>query len=79
LVLHKEVDFEEYDQLFKSFWTATESYKLRNGFRKLGWDTEQPIEFWFAKNVCLTLIKEVDQFKNLTEPRELVSKLTWRT
>lgn len=78
LILGKKVDFHEYDQLFKAFWTPTESYKLCHGFRMSGWNAEQPIELWLTENVCMTLINEVDKFKPLAGKRNLVSKLTWR-
>jgi hypothetical protein len=77
LVNKQDVYFDNYDQLFKAFWTPTESYKLCNGFKKLGWDTNRPIEFWLAENVCISLTNEVDSFKRLTAKRGLVSRLSW--
>ena len=78
LILNKDVEFADYDQPFKSFWTATESYKLCDGFRKLGWDPIRPIEFWLAENVCLTLINEVESFKGVSIRGRHSSQLKWR-
>lgn len=72
-------NLNSYDDLFKAFWTPTESFILCDGFRKLGWDPKQSIEFWLAENVCIALVNEVEQFKHLTEKHGLVSKLTWKT
>ena len=79
LINDADVIFNSYDELFKAFWTPTESYVLCDGFKKLGWDAKRPIEFWLAENICVTLINEVDSFKRLTEKRGLVGHLPWRT
>lgn len=79
LINDTDVTFDSYNELFKAFWTPTESYRLCDGFKKLGWDAKRPIEFWLAENICVTLINEVDSFGRLTEKQGLVSKLIWRT
>ena len=56
--------FENYDELFKAFWQPTISFKLCNGFRKLGWNPDLDIEFWLAKHICAYLIKHLDMFSN---------------
>jgi hypothetical protein len=73
-----DITFDNYDQLFKAFWTPTESYRLCDGFKKLGWDTKQSIEFWLAENICVTLVNNVDSFKRSTKKQGLVSQLPWR-
>lgn len=79
LVFEKEVDFDDYNELFKSFWTPTESYKLCDGFKKLGWDVKRPIEFWLTENICKTLINEVSSFKTLRSGQQHDTQLKWRT
>ena len=73
-----DVTFDSHDELFKAFWTPTESYILCDGFQKLGWDAKRPIEFWLAENICLLLINEIYRFKRLAEKRGLVSQLKWK-
>ena len=55
-------DFETPSELFKAFWTPTESYKLCEGFTKFSWPPNSPIEFWLAENICFLLIGNVDQY-----------------
>ena len=55
-------EFDTYTDLFKAFWTPTQSYKLCEGFSKVGWIPNSPIEFWLAKNICLTLIENIQQY-----------------
>ncbi len=67
-------DFVEYSELFKSFWSPTQSFKLCNGFLKMGWDPAESIEFWLAEQVCNLLIKHIPEYsQNRTE--NLESKL----
>ncbi len=73
----KDVDFENHDELFKAFWTPTQSFKLCDGFKKIGWDAEAPIEFWLTENICRTLINEVDKFKKLHAGQRLTTPLKW--
>jgi len=56
-------DFENYDELFKTFWTPTESYVFGEGFSKLGWNPNTAIEFWLAEVMCSVLIEKYDQFE----------------
>lgn len=53
-------DFESYDDVFKAFWTPTQSYIYCEGFSKLGWTPESPIDFWLAENICLLLIENLE-------------------
>ena len=55
-------DFETPSDLFKAFWTPTESYKLCEGFSKLSWTPNSPIEYWLAENICFNLIDNFDQY-----------------
>jgi hypothetical protein len=74
----KDEDFENQDELFKTFWTPTESYMLCDGFKKLGWDTKTPIEFWLAENICRTIINETSEFKRFYSGQRLSTPLQWR-
>jgi hypothetical protein len=62
-------DFNNYDELFKAFWTPTESYMLCNGFKNSGWKPEvEPIEFWLTERIISILIKfrpEYSKFKKI--------------
>ena len=78
-VFERDVDFDDHEDVFKAFWTPTESFKLCDGFRKTGWDARRPIEFWLAENICLILINEVDNFKKQNERQRRKSELKWRT
>jgi hypothetical protein len=55
-------DFETHADLFKVFWTPTQSYNFCEGFSKMGWTPNSPIEFWLAENICLLLIDNVEHF-----------------
>lgn len=65
-------NFNNYDDLFKHFWTANESFILCGGFSKIGWsaDLDNPIEFWLAKQICALLVHQTtkyEQFKPLVK------------
>lgn len=57
-------DFDEYSELFKSFWSPTQSFKLCNGFLKMGWDPVDNIEFWLAEQVCKLLINHIPEYSD---------------
>jgi hypothetical protein len=76
-ITDKDVDFQHHDELFKAFWTPTQSFKLCEGFKKIGWDINSPIEFWLTENICLTLINEVDKFKKFNSGQKLPTPLEW--
>jgi hypothetical protein len=64
-------DFENYDELFKAFWTPTESYILCEGFLKLGWRTNISIELWLAENICQVLINSLNKYSRFKSDDEL--------
>ena len=76
-ILDKDVEFGNHDELFKTFWTPTQSFKLCCGFKKIGWDVATPIEFWLTKNICKVLIKELEKFETLNTGQEFVTTLIW--
>lgn len=51
-------DFDSLEELVKSFWTPTFSYKMGNGLSKLGWKPEEEIEFWLAERIIEQLQKK---------------------
>lgn len=55
-------DFDTHEDLFKAFWTPTQSYKLCDGFSKIGWTTNSQIEFWLAENIGLLLIDKIEKY-----------------
>lgn len=55
-------DFDEYTDLFKSFWSLNQTFELCNGFLKSGWEPKENIEFWLAEQVCNLLIKHVPEY-----------------
>jgi hypothetical protein len=44
-------DFENYDELFKAFWSPSFAYKVGDGFRKQGWNPDRSLEQWLAEAV----------------------------
>ncbi|WP_316830005.1 hypothetical protein [Pedobacter aquatilis] len=67
-------DFEDYTDLYKAFWTPTQSYNYCEGFSKTGWTPESTIEFWLAKNICSLLIDNFENYSAYSTP--LLSKST---
>lgn len=55
-------NYENQTDLFKAFWTPTQSYIYGEGFSKKGWSPDEQIEFWLAENVCLFIIEHVDEY-----------------
>ena len=61
--------FEKYDDLFKTFWNPTQSYTLCDGFSKVGWDPNTPIEFWLTENVISLLHEKFNKYTDwITSP-----------
>ena len=57
-------DFEELEDLFKSFWSATETYMLCEGFTQNGWNPDTTIELWLAENLCKTIRQVHPKYSN---------------
>ncbi|MDF2456368.1 MAG: hypothetical protein K0R51_2361 [Cytophagaceae bacterium] len=70
-------DWESYHDLFKAFWTPTESYILCEGYTKIGWIADNQIENWLAENLSLLLIEHIDKYSNYKTHTKLKSKLTY--
>lgn len=68
-------EFENYEDLFKAFWTPTQSYKLCDGYSKIGWTPDSQIEFWLAKNLISLLIDNTDIFSIYKDKKKSNSKL----
>lgn len=60
--LFAKIDFSNIHEIYKPFWTPTQSYLLGEGFIKLGWTPDRPLEMWLAENVCRLLIAAIDKF-----------------
>ncbi len=52
----------DHDDLFKSFWSDRDAAIFSEGYAKIGWKAEIPIEFWLAKNICSLLVNHFEQF-----------------
>jgi len=71
-------DFEDREDLYKSFWTPTESYIFCDGYSKLGWVPDSEIEFWLAENLCNTLLDRFDKYETFkTTNWHSISDLTF--
>jgi hypothetical protein len=70
-------EFNNYDDLFKVFWTPTQSYVLCEGYSKLGWTRDTQIEFWLARNLCLLIIDKLDSFEKYKSKMLSTSELTF--
>ena len=57
-----DLEIDDLEDVFKPFWTPTESYMFGEGFLKLGWTPDRPLEMWLTENVCKLLILTVDKF-----------------
>jgi hypothetical protein len=56
------LELDKLNDIFKAFWTPTESYIFCEGFAKLGWTVDTAIEMWLAENVCKLLISTIDKY-----------------
>ncbi len=57
-----DIKFDNLEEIFKPFWTPTQSYILGEGFLKLGWTPEKTLEMWLTENVCKLLVTSIDKF-----------------
>lgn len=57
-----ELEFDNLEEIFKSFWTPTQSYILGEGFSKLGWTPDEDLEMWLTENICKLLISTINKF-----------------
>lgn len=71
-----DLEFDNLNDVFKAFWTPTESYIFCEGFVKLGWTIDIDIETWLAENVCKLLISTIDKYSIYkTEQLDLTTNL----
>lgn len=78
-MLDEVVDFDHWDDLYKAFWTPTESYIYGEGFSKVGWSVDRTMESWLTENICEILTEEFEEyaiFKNGV--RRGTKMLKWR-
>ena len=57
-----DLEFDNLNNIFKAFWTPTESYIFCEGYLKLGWTVDTDIEIWLAENICKLLISTIDKY-----------------
>ena len=72
-----DLEFDDLDEVFKAFWTPTQSFMLGEGFIKLGWTPDRLLEMWLTENVCKLLILSLDTFANYRDSgADLTTSLT---
>lgn len=72
-----DLEFGGLDEVFKPFWTPTQSYIFGEGFVKLGWTPDRPLEMWLTENVCKLLILSFDKFASYKDNgADLTTSLT---
>ena len=72
-----DLEFDNLEAIFKPFWTPTQSYMFGEGFLKLGWTPDKPLEMWLTENVCKLLILTVNKFAIYKEnSADLTTSLT---
>lgn len=60
-------DFDGYDELFKTFWSPTDSFNFGNGYLKSNWNPKVELDYWLAEEICKLLstnFTEFSEFKN---------------
>ena len=73
-----DLQFDNLNDIFKAFWSPTESYILCEGFLKLGWTVETDIEMWLAENVCKLLASTFESYSSYwTEQSDLSTNLSF--
>lgn len=65
------------DELFKSFWSAKDAAIFSEGYAQSGWNEKEPIEFWLAKNICLLLIENFEQYSDFRTGKLALSNLAF--
>lgn len=77
-MLDETVDFDHWDELFKAFWTPTESFIYGEGFSKVGWTTDKQLEIWLTENICKILSHEFEEFKKYKMNDIGIVTIKWR-
>jgi hypothetical protein len=77
-MLDETVDFDHWDELFKAFWTPTESFIFGEGFSKVGWTTDKQLEAWLAENICKIVSHEFEEFKEYKMVNIERTAIKWR-
>ena len=73
-----DIDFHNLTEVFKSYWTPTESFIYCEGFAKLGWTVDRDIGMWLAGNVCKLLVSTLKEFEMYkTNNSDLSTNLTF--
>jgi hypothetical protein len=72
-----DLEFNDLEEIFKPFWAPTQSFMLGEGFLKLGWTPDRPLEMWLTENVCKLLVSAIDKFSIYKDDKvDLTTNLT---
>jgi hypothetical protein len=48
----------EWDDFYRAYWTMNEAFVFCEGYRKLGWTPDTPIETWLAEHILAFVLRE---------------------
>ena len=63
----EKLEYTSISDIFKTFWSNNSAYIYCDGYKKLGWQIEQNIDYWLAENICKLLVHETEEFKKYRE------------
>jgi hypothetical protein len=50
--------FDSLDEIYQAYWAMTEAYVFCEGYAKLGWTPQDPIEGWLTRHVLAFVVGE---------------------
>ncbi len=56
-----QADWERYKSLaeiYKAYWSMTDAFIFGEGYRKVGWSPQQPIELWLVEHIIAFMLQE---------------------
>ncbi|MBF0314876.1 MAG: hypothetical protein HQK52_15750 [Oligoflexia bacterium] len=66
-------DFNDFKEIYQTYWSANATYVLCDGFKRLGWSPDFTIEKWITHHVISFLKKEYfDDYKEHFGKEELL-------
>lgn len=71
----EQLEFDNISEIFKSFWSNNNAFIFCEGYRKLGWEINQDIDYWLAENICKLIVYEIDEYKKYQKYYSDKSKL----
>lgn len=51
-------EFDSLDNICKAYWSMTNAYIFCDGYIKIGWQPQQPIEIWLVEHIVSFIVKE---------------------